>query len=150
VKIREFANFWHLLKFLQICWADVVLRCDTSNNRLALFICLWDYDIIFGKHISVIYCNVKFITWRILRFVPNTSWHHIIVTIIIYCRTKQCNKHQSTVVQIEEIIKIMSLREYRGASLAVTSNEPSRIQSILTKLKRHSILSTTPIRYLFT
>jgi hypothetical protein len=55
--------------------------------------------------------------------------------IIIYFRTKKCNKHQSTVVQIEAINEIMSLREYRGASLAVTSKEPSRIKINSNKTK---------------
>jgi len=45
------------------------------------------------------------------------------------------NKHQTTVVQIEEINEIVSLREYRGASLAVTSKEPSRIKINSNKTK---------------
>jgi len=38
-------------------------------------------------------------------------------------------------VQIEEINEIMSLREYRGASLAVTSKKPSRIKINSNKTK---------------
>ena len=70
-------------------------------------------------------------------------------TLRVYCRTKKCKKSINSVVQTQKINEIMSLQEFRGALLYVTTKKPSLIKiNFKNTKKQYSI--TLPLFVLLT